>query len=305
MKTLIRGTDRLYGTTAKTFMVVECSRCGLMRLFPWPPAEELRGYYPNGYWFVPEEDTSGRMAEAYRRFVLADHVRFVHRALEETGESGPVLDIGCGGGLFLRMLAERGAFPVIGLDFALPAASRACSVNGVPAACGSLGRSPIANASCAVVSMFHVLEHLYDPASYLDEARNILKANGRLIVQTPNADCWQFLLFGEHWNGVDIPRHLLHFRAKDLQGLLEDCGFEVVREKHFSWRDNPAGLATSVAPGLDPMARRIRRAPESPRMTVWKDLLYFGLVMAAWPFTMLEAACRQGSTIMLEAKKRA
>ena len=41
--------------------------------------------------------------------------------------------------------------------------------------------------------------------------------------------------------------------------LLDHCGFEIVRRKHFSLRDNPAGLASSLAPGLDPMARRVRK----------------------------------------------
>jgi len=136
------------------------------------------------------------------------------------------------GGLLLRMMAERGA-RVMGLDFAESAASRAWHVNGVPAVCGSLGRRPLREASCAVVTMFHVLEHLFDPAGYLDEAHRLLKPNGRLVVQVPNASCWQFLLFGEHWNGVDIPRHLLHFRESDIRALLEDCGFEIVRRSIF------------------------------------------------------------------------
>lgn len=303
MKTLLRGTDRLYRTTEKTFLVVQCARCGLMRLFPWPAAEELQTYYPENYWFDPATDAAGQAAEMYRRFVLADHVRFVWRALVDSGIEGPVLDVGCGGGLFLRMLAERGA-RVAGLDFAFAAARVAWRTNAVPAVCGSLGKSPVAAESCAAVTMFHVLEHLFDPAAYLDEARRILKPGGRLIVQVPNADSWQFLILGEYWNGVDIPRHLLHFRAKDLQSLLENCGFELVRTKHFSWRDNPAGLATSLAPGLDPMGRRIRGVQEGARMRLFKDCLYFGLVMASWPFALLEAACRQGSTIMMEARKK-
>ncbi len=303
MRVVLQGSDRLYRTTSKVFSVAQCARCELMRLHPWPNPTELYQYYPEDYWFVPEEGTSGKLAEAYRRFVLGDHVRFVLRALAESRESGVVVDVGCGGGLFLRMLAERGV-RVAGLDFALSAATAAWQANGVAAVCGSLGRSPIAAESCAAVTMFHVLEHLYDPAAYLDEARKILKPDGRLIVQVPNADCWQFLLFGDHWNGVDIPRHLIHFRTRDLQALLEDCGFEILRQKHFSWRDNPAGLATTLAPSLDPMARRIRRVSESARGRLFKDLVYFGLVVASWPLTLLEAACRQGATVMMEARKR-
>ena len=44
----------------------------------------------------------------------------------------------------------------------------------------------------------------------------LLKPDGRLIVQVPNAACWQFLLFGERWNGIDVPRHLIDFRMSDL-----------------------------------------------------------------------------------------
>ncbi|HUQ95339.1 MAG TPA: class I SAM-dependent methyltransferase [Bryobacteraceae bacterium] len=281
--------------------MVQCGGCELIRLHPWPTPDELRAYYPENYWFVPE-GTSGKLAQFYRRFVLADHVRFVWRALRESGLPGPVLDVGCGGGLLLAMLRERGA-RVVGLDLAQAAASVTWNVSGVPAICGSLSRPPIAGQSCAAVTMFHVLEHLYDPAAYLDEARKMLPAEGRLIVQVPNAECWQFLLFGENWNGIDIPRHLLHFRTADLRRLVEDCGFQVIREKHFSWRDNPAGLATTLAPGLDPMARRVRGVGESAPWALAKDVAYLGLTAASWPFTLLEAACRRGSSIMLEARK--
>ncbi len=152
--------------------------------------------------------------------------------------------------------------------------------------------------------MFHVLEHLYDPASYLDAARELLRPDGRLIIQVPNAACWQFLLFGERWNGVDVPRHLINFRLSDVDALLDHCGFEVLRHKHFSLRDNPAGMATSIAPSLDPMARRLRGVPETPNERLWKDLAYLGLVVASVPFTLFEAACRAGSTIMVEARKK-
>ena len=65
-----------------------------------------------------------------------------------------------------------------------------------------------------------------------------------------------------------------------------------------------AGLASSLAPALDPMARRVRRTPESWGTRLLKDLAYFGLVLAALPFTLAEAACHAGSTVMIEARKR-
>ncbi len=301
---LFTATDRLYHTTNRRFRIVECVQCRLIHLRPQPAPLELQQYYPSTYWYAPDTSAVSRLEEMYRRFVLGDHVRFVDRALKDSEESGIVLDVGCGGGLFLSRLRERG-HEVMGLDFSLDAAAIAWSRQQVPAVCGTLARAPFPAESCAAITMFHVLEHLYDPASYLDAAHRLLKPNGRLIVQVPNAACWQFLLLSESWSGVDVPRHLFQFKERDLEGLLDACGFEVLRHKHFSWRDNPAGLATSLAPGLDPMARRVREVRETPSKKLLKDLVYMTVMLAGLPFTIFEALCRAGSTIMLEARKKA
>ena len=309
VRILFSATDRLYRTTTKVFRIAECGTCRLMRLDPQPAPLELRDYYPPGYWFIPEGNAAARLEQRYRRFVLRDHLHFVERAIKESKQSGLVLDVGCGGGLFLQMLAERSpqhlkGLRVAGLDFSLDAANAAWTRAGVPAVCATLSRPPFAAGSCAAVTMFHVLEHLYDPASYLDAAHHLLAPDGRLIIQVPNAACWQFLLLGERWNGIDVPRHLIDFRLSDIDSLLQNCGFEVLRHKHFSLRDNPAGLASSLAPSLDPMARRLRHIEETARERLSKDLMYLALVAASLPFTLLEAACRAGSTIMVEARKK-
>ena len=302
-RTLFTATDRLYQTTAEIFRIVECGRCRLLRLSPRPSPDELSRYYPENYWYVPEGGAADRLEQIYRRIVLRDHVNFVRRALEAARETGLVLDVGCGGGLFLKMLGASGR-PLVGLDFSLQAASIAWERNGVPAACATLSEAPIPPGSCRAITMFHVIEHLFDPRSYLESARSLLRPEGRLIIQVPNAACWQFLLLGENWSGVDVPRHLVNFRCRDLEILLDRCGFEVLRLKHFSLRDNPAGFATSLAPWLDPSVRRVRGVKETAGRKLFKDLLYFTLVMACLPFTALEAACRAGSTIMIEARKK-
>ncbi len=297
------AADRLYGATPRRFQVVVCAGCGLLRLEPRPAPDELRACYPRPYWFAPEGSAAIRLEEAWRRLVVRDHVRFVRRALREAGEEGLVLDVGCGGGLFLRVLKGAG-HRVLGLDAARDAARIAWRRNGVPAVCGELAQVPFAPGCCAAVTMFHVLEHVPDPRACLLAARDLLRPAGRLIVQTPDAACWEFALLGRRWSGLDVPRHLVTFRACDLERLVTGCGFEVLRRKHFSLRDNPAGLATSLAPWLDPMARRVRGVPERGAMRLAKDLVYFALLLAALPFTLAEAACRAGSTIMLEARRR-
>ena len=300
---LFRASDRLYRTTTEIFSVVRCGECGLLRLDPQPPLAELHRYYPDNYWFSAGENAAGRLEEAYRRIVLRDHVRFVEHALAASAEGGPLLDAGCGGGLFLGMMRERG-HRVLGLDVSPAAAAIAWRRQRVPAVCGLVTHAPFLNGSCRAVSMFHVVEHLDDPRPHLIAAGRLLEPEGRLIVQVPDAACWQFRLLGQAWNGLDVPRHLFDFRGSDLERLLDSCGFEVIRRKHFSLRDNPAGFASSVAPALDPMARRVRRIRESTGGKIARDLLYLAILAAALPFTVVEAAFGAGSTIMVEARRK-
>lgn len=304
VRTLFRAGDRLYETTAQFFYVVECERCRLIRLDPQPSPSELARYYPSNYWFNPQEDRASGLAEIYRRLVIRDHVAFVKKAAASTGIERPlILDVGCGGGLLLHFVQKAG-YRVVGLDVSHDAARIAWRTNQVPAFCGSLPEVPLRDGSCGVVSMFHVLEHLYDPGAYLATAHRLLAPEGRLIVQVPNAASLQFILFGEHWNGLDVPRHLWDFRPDDLEVLLDAAHFEIVRTKHFSLRDNPAGFASSIAPRLDPMARIVRGVKESGVGRLAKHAAYFSLVLAGLPFTLIEAACRAGSTIMIEARKK-
>ena len=299
----LRQTDRLYGTTDKQFALLRCGQCGLTRLDPQPSPEELRRYYPENYWFTPDTSLAARLEEGYRRLVLRGHVRFAERAMGATRSNGALLDVGCGGGLFLGLMRQRG-HRVVGLDFSAQAASVAWRQHGAPAVVADLEHAPFEAGTFACITMSHVLEHLPDPRGYLAAAHRLLAPEGRLVVHVPNAACLQFKLLGRRWNGIDVPRHLFDYRDLDLERLLDTMGFEVVRRSYFSLRDNPAGLATSLVPGLDPMARRVRKVREGPLWRLLKDLAYLSLTIAAAPFTWAEAACRMGSTVMMEARRK-
>ena len=291
-----QGPDLLFGIAPGVYSLVTCRSCGLMRLSPRPTPQQVAGFYTRNYWYA-----GGRLQEFYRRSVLLDHVRFAAQALR-SGQAGTLLDVGCSGGLFLRMMKERG-HPVLGLDFSAEAARVAWEQNGVRVLVGDLPNAPIEPASCALITLYHVVEHLLDPSADLRAAARLLQPDGRLIVQVPDRDCWEAALLGARWTGLDVPRHLHVFRSSDVRRLLRTCGFEVVREKHFSLRDHPAGLATGLAPWLDPVARGIRASDRGTLTRIVKDALYLSLTAAALPFTLIEALFGKGSSVMIEARK--
>ena len=294
--TLFQAEDRLGSANGRRFHIVECSRCALIRLDPMPSAAEAASFYPDNYWWKPDSSTSGRLAEIYRQLVLIDHAHFVTHDIDR---SGLILDVGCGGGSLVHALRKRG-LQAFGLDPAVGAARSAHERYGPHVVRGMVPQAPFKPGTFSTITLCRVLEHVPDPIELLKGLGRLLQPGGKLFVQIPNAACWQFLLLGKRWSGLDAPRHLIHFRSADLEEILEATGFEVRRRKFFSLRDNPAGLATSLCPSLDPVLRHMCGHSENAGMRLLKDLTFFALVVAATPFTLLEAAGAAGSTVMVE-----
>jgi len=292
--------DRLYKTSDEMFNITECRGCGLMRLDPRPDEADMHKYYPDRYWACGA--TRHGLAGFYRRFMLRDHLQFVRKAIRALDIlKARVLDLGCGAGDLLAVL-RKGGHSGIGMDIS-HSALRAAAELKVPGVCGSYRQAPYADSSFDVVMMFHVLEHIPDPDVAIATASKLLRPSGRLLIQVPNADCMQYGILGKRWIGLDCPRHLYDYRRQDLENLLVRNGFAILRRKHFSWRDNAPCLATSLAPWLDPMARRVLRPKCNLLLRLIGDFMYFGLTMACWPFAIFESLFRRGATIMADAEK--
>jgi SAM-dependent methyltransferase len=231
-----------------------------------------------------------------------DHVRFLERCAGRTraGER-LLLDIGCGSGLFLHLARKRGFVPH-GMDVSVAAAQLAQSLYGIQVRQGAIGDRIWSDGYFDFVTLFHVLEHLPEPRAALQYVRKLLKPDGNLILQVPNVESLQARLFGSRWYGLDVPRHLINFTPRSLDLLLREAGFEVRRRARFSLRDNPASIASSLIPELDPVGRAARHAesPTVPRAIL--DFAYLGLVTLCLPPALLESGIGHGGTIWVHAR---
>ncbi len=300
--------DRLFRTTEKRFDLAECARCGSRFLADIPPLEELAGYYPSDYWAGPtDQDThkqaQGGLLEAYRRYVLRDHVRFVGSVvdgLRQRGSFTRMLDVGCGDGSFLEALGERSA---IGMDYSMSAvwAVRARGFQGIR---GALSDCPFADGTFSLVTAFHFLEHVHPVGPILEAVKRLLAPGGEVVFQVPNAACLQAKLLGRYWHGFDVPRHLVDYTTDSFRMTLQKHGFEIVAENQFCVRDNPTAFATSVAPGLFPPARLGRGGKATGLGAAIANLGYLGITLAAMPFSWLEAAMGRGASVMVHARPK-
>ncbi|HME73808.1 MAG TPA: class I SAM-dependent methyltransferase [Myxococcota bacterium] len=289
--------------------LVTCETCGTGRLFPLPSEAEIEAFYPEAYYGDPSAAKFLLPVEWLVRLIGSRHVRFFLRGLAPAAR---VLDVGCGRGVLLREIAERG-FEAHGVEVNASAA-RGADPRAEVRIAPRLADAGYPAAFFDEVVIWHVLEHLRDPRDTLEEVRRILRPGGRLVVAVPNFSSAQAHWAGPAWFHLDLPRHLFHFPLPALVQLLERSGFAIQSEHHFSLRQNPFGwvqsaLNMSSLPrnGLytllhDRAAHAGGAAAFDP--TTRLKLLAGGLLVLppALVLTLLEAWFRTGATVHVVAR---
>ncbi len=304
-----KAADRLFGLAPGSYPLYRCTACECLFQHPMPDDCAIRQFYPETYWWDEEHRTSSGVAgilknleKSYREVVAMDHVRYLeHCARQAQGAGRSLLDVGCGSGTFLY-LAQRRGFAAHGLDFSAQAVSVARSQYGLDVRQGAVGGDAWEGHRFDFITMFHVLEHLPEPRKALSFVMSRLKPGGSLVLQVPNVSSLQARLFGVRWYGLDAPRHVINLTPKGLQHLLSEAGLEGKVVSRFSLRDNPASLASSLVPGLDPIGRKGRRVRAGPLASVLAETAYFALVLAAFPFAFLESVAGFGGTLWAHAR---
>jgi len=290
--------------------VVVCDRCGLGRFDPMPDPEAVRAFYPDEYYGEPGTKFQP-LIENLVRIVGERHISFLSRGL---APGARVLDVGCGRGVVLGPLADRG-FEVHGVEISAEATRGADSRAEIRIA-PHLADARYEDHFFDTVIIWHVLEHLHDPRGVLEEIHRILRPGGKLIVAVPNLSSLQARWTGPAWFHLDLPRHLYHFSLRSLETLIERTGFEVESAHHFSLRQNPFGWIQSVLNRMASLPRNglytllHRRssgqaAPFDPgtRLRLWLGLLV--LSAPALGLMVLETLVRSGATVHVVAQRRA
>ena len=278
---LYTAKDRLRNSE-DTFAIAECEGCGVLRTLPEMDEGELAKFYPDDYW-------GG--AEPTREWIQssqAEKTRFV-AGCKLTG--GSILDVGCGAGFFLRALdaAKWDRFGVETGAGASKAAGQALGSGKVFT--GTLVGSQWPDSKFDVVSFWSSLEHTNEPRANLIEARRILKTNGTVIIQLPNAASYQARMFGGDWFALDAPRHRYHFTLEVLGRLLSETGFQIYSVTYLSKAHNAHALRQSL---------KSRLAGESSN-AFGRALFYLSIPIIK-PCDLLMSATGNGATLTLAAR---
>ncbi|MEO5800765.1 MAG: class I SAM-dependent methyltransferase [Gemmatimonadales bacterium] len=217
------GPD-VFGDLRDRLRVVCCEGCGLLFTNPRPSNERLDAFY-SGDTYSCHSVAGSASAGAKADFLLQRIARFLPRS-----EPGTLLDFGAGGGAFLAHAHSRG-WTVRGFE---------PGQRGVES-CRDAGLdvtdkvSDLPQNSFDVVTLFHVFEHIGDPAGVLELLRGLLRQDGRLVIEVPNATSLRSRLslplltrhagFDERFRA--FPIHLMYYTGQTLRRMLEKSGWVV------------------------------------------------------------------------------
>jgi len=144
-------------------------------------------------------------------------------------EGGTLLDVGCGDGAFLAQAQDCG-WTVTGLDPDPKAVANAAR-KGLTVHKGGMEVFAGQTALFDVITLNHVIEHVYEPANVLAACHALLRPGGQLWLETPNIDSLGHWWFQKNWRGLETPRHLVLFNRVALHQACVKAGFVDIRNR--------------------------------------------------------------------------
>ena len=85
------------------------------------------------------------------------------------------------------------------------------------------------------ITMFHVIEHVKDPKSIIKTLNKLLVPGGHLVIETPNIDSLDAMIFKEtFWGGYHFPRHWHLFTPESLTALASSLNFKIIKLSYLT-----------------------------------------------------------------------
>jgi len=238
-----RGTaTRLAVVTTRQFRVERCTRCGLAYATPRPTPGELRAFYADEYFSgghggkLGYRDYGGESWAAANARSMWPLLKEWEPCLAKVVHAH--LDIGCAEG-DLGGAALSDGWAVSGVEPADRARQKA-------AARGLRTFATLEDVvgSYGLITMLHVLEHMIDPLAALRRAREVVAADGVLVVELPQWGSLGRRVRRSQWAQLKPPEHINFFNARSLSYALRATGWRVAR--CVTIQERPFALAATA-----------------------------------------------------------
>ena len=243
---------RLHGP----YCVACCESCRLHYLYPRLMEAAMQEVYRQSSYYeggaCGYADTSYTGQEAALR---ATFKRLLRNLTKRGLTGGDLLEVGCGYGYLLdeaRSLFSRR----VGTEFSAQGAETARATGAEVLVGGIEQVSPDRKFDCIVA--IQVIEHVYQPLSFVKQLASHTKAGGYIVVATPDIGAALRRTMGRRWPSFKVPEHVVYFDFESLRALMYQGGLTDVRRLPYP-HAFPLGLiAAKFRLSMPPVLARLK-----------------------------------------------
>lgn len=218
-----------HSVSQEMFQLIYNEDYKMLETFPKPTKENLNKYYQSEDYISHTDSKRNLFEKTYqfiKRISLKRKLKLINAyALNEK----KILDIGCGTGEFL-LTAQYNDWNITGIEPNEQARTIANKkTNNQVFNTDKL--SKFQKGSFQIITLWHVLEHIYDLNEHIKTLESLLKQEGAIIIAVPNYKSFDADHYKEFWAAYDVPRHLWHFSQESIEKLFNDFDMYVEEVK--------------------------------------------------------------------------
>mgnify|MGYP003802959663 CR=1 FL=1 len=209
---------------SRNHSVLKCKNCGHIQIYPIPTLAEEQFFYDNnkqeknlGIDFNLTQIRKKSMADTNRRTLFVTKL---------ARKSGKILEIGSGYGLFFESMEKLG-YNITGIEISKQRRKISRRITNAKILDINIVKDTLNFPKLDMIILFHVLEHIIEPVTFLKKLKKLLKSNGKIIVEVPNYDDHQLDSNKSYRNFYWQRAHIHYFTPKILRMVLHKAGFTV------------------------------------------------------------------------------
>lgn len=213
---------------ANGYDLVCCDKCGFIFANVLASQNDYDIFYKDFSKYEDKKTSTGNGELLWEKTRFIQIVKTISDLLPN--RNAKILDVGCANGGLLKAFQDLGYFNLHGID-----PSEVCIRNsigkGFSLSVGSLLSNKLPNQSYDCVILSHVMEHLLDLKSAVSSIQNLLRDDGLVYIEVPDANRYKDFIFSPF---QDInTEHINHFSLGALQNLFADFQLVSIGEKNI------------------------------------------------------------------------
>jgi SAM-dependent methyltransferase len=208
------------------YTVARCIECGLHYLYPRLIESSMQEVYRESSYYEGGACGYADTSYAAQEFALrATFKRLLDNLAKQGLTGGDLLEIGCGYGY---LLDEARSFfgRRVGTDFS-PQGATIARATGAEVFIGGIEQVPSeAKFDCVIGTQ--LIEHVYEPLSFVKQLAGHTKPGRHIILATPDIGGVLRKAMGQRWPSFKIPEHVVYFDYSTLSSLMRRAGLDDV-----------------------------------------------------------------------------